>query len=87
MRVTWFFTSKKVMRVHVLAASLLSHTPSPGAVLPRMSVSPPPTQTMSGFEAATPIEPTVPPKYLSVTGCQFMPPSVVLNTPLPDVPM
>ena len=31
--------------------------------------------------------PIVPPKYLSVAGCQLMPPSVVLKTPPPVVPI
>src|SRR5947208_8592267 len=42
---------------------------------------------MSGFDSLTPIPPIVPPKYLSVTGSQVSPPSVVLNTPPPVVPI
>jgi hypothetical protein len=41
---------------------------------------------MSGFDSLIPIAPIVPPKYLSVTGVQVIPPSVVLNTPPPVVP-
>src|SRR5690349_9880268 len=52
-----------------------------------MHVSPPPTQTTSGFFGSTAIAPMVPLKYLSLIGCQFMPPSVVLNTPPPAVPI
>ena len=42
---------------------------------------------MFGFDSLTPIAPMVPPKYLSVTGNQFMPPSVLLKTPPPVVPI
>src|SRR5439155_16770929 len=55
--------------------------------LPRIGYSPVPTYTMSGFDSLTPIPPIVPPKYLSVTGSQVSPPSVVLNTPPPVVPI
>jgi hypothetical protein len=41
---------------------------------------------MSGFDSLMPIAPIVPPKYLSVTGAQVIPPSVVLKTPPPVVP-
>src|SRR5690348_8977769 len=41
---------------------------------------------MSGFDSDTPMAPIVPPKYLSVTGSQVLPPSVLLNTPPPVVP-
>ena len=44
-----------------------------------MSVSPPPTHTISGFDSLTAIAPIVPPKYLSVVGAQLSPPSVVKN--------
>src|SRR5207249_1232532 len=62
-------------------------TPSPAATLPRMGYSPVPTYTMSGFDSETPIAPMVPPKYLSVTGVHVSPPSVVLKTPPPVVPI
>src|SRR3989442_14026032 len=42
---------------------------------------------MSGFDSLTPNAPIVPPKYLSVTGSQVSPPSVVLKTPPPVVPI
>src|SRR5437879_2906477 len=41
---------------------------------------------MSGFDSLTPNAPIVPPKYLSVTGSQVSPPSVLLQTPPPVVP-
>src|SRR5258708_37721903 len=72
--------------VHVLPASAVFHTPSPCDTLPRIGNSPVPTYTMSGFDSETPIAPTVPPKYLSVTGNHALPPSVVLKTPPPSVP-
>src|SRR5439155_1673793 len=62
-------------------------TPSPWDTLPRMGYSPVPTYTTSGFDSLTPIAPIVPPKYLSVTGSQVLPPSVVLKTPPPVVPI
>jgi hypothetical protein len=86
-RFTWFFVSKKATFVHVFAPSFVIQTPSPGAALPRMSLSPPPDHTISGFDSLTASAPIVPPKYLSVTGLQLCPPSVVLNTPPPVVPM
>ena len=52
-----------------------------------MGYSPVPTYTMSGFDSETPIAPMVPPKYLSVTGVHVSPPSVVLKTPPPVVPI
>src|SRR6266705_2401891 len=45
------------------------------------------TYTTSGLEGCTPIAPIVPPKYLSLTGSHVCPPSVVLNTPPPVVPI
>src|SRR5438477_386137 len=36
------------MRIQVRPASRVTHVPSPGPVLPRMSVSPPPAHTVSG---------------------------------------
>ena len=42
---------------------------------------------MSGFDSLTPIAPMVPPKYLSLAGSQVSPPSVVLKTPPPVVPI
>src|SRR6266850_2070593 len=42
---------------------------------------------MSGFDSLTPIAPMVPPKYLSLAGSQVLPPSVVLKTPPPVVPI
>src|SRR5580704_16379960 len=71
---------------HVLPAFVVLNTPSPCETLPRMSYSPVPTYTMSGLDSLTPIAPIVPPKYLSVAGNQWMPPSVVLSTPPPVVP-
>src|SRR5687767_13593358 len=72
--------------VQVLPASFVRHTPSPWETFPRIGFSPPPTYTMSGFDSLTAIEPMVPPKYLSVTGDQVIPASVVLKTPPPVVP-
>ena len=75
------------MYVHVLPPSIVFHTPSPCATLPRIGYSPPPTYTTSGAEGATAIAPIVPPKYLSVTGAQDSPPFTDLNTPPPVVPI
>src|SRR6266513_1453775 len=72
--------------VHVLPPSVVFQTPSPWDTLPRIGNSPVPTYTTSGFDSATPIAPMVPPKYLSVTGSQVLPPSVLLKTPPPVVP-
>ncbi len=66
--------------------SVVFQMPSPWDTLPRIGNSPVPTYTMSGFDSDTPIAPTVPPKYLSVTGSQLLPPSVLLKTPPPVVP-
>ena len=71
----------------VFPPSVVLYTPSPCETLPRIGNSPPPTYTMSGFDSATAIAPMVPPKYLSLTGNQSSPPSVVLKTPPPVVPM
>src|SRR6185503_10542227 len=79
--------SKNSILVHVFPPSAVFHTPSPGAVLPRISVSPPPDHTMSGFDSLTCTAPIVPPKYLSVMGSQLTPASVVLKTPPPVVPI
>src|SRR5881628_3693729 len=73
--------------VHVLPPSVVFQTPSPCETFPRIGYSPVPTYTMSGFDSLTPIPPIVPPKYLSVAGSQVLPPSVVLNTPPPVVPI
>src|SRR6478672_8881597 len=73
--------------VHVLPASVDFHTPSPCETLPRIGYSPPPTYTTSGFDGDTAMPPMVPPKYLSVTAAHDSPPSSVLNTPPPVVPM
>src|SRR5213083_1630372 len=73
--------------VHVLPPSAVFQTPSPWETLPRIAYSPVPTYTTSGFDSLTPIAPIVPPKYLSVTGSQVSPPSVVLKTPPPVVPI
>ena len=72
--------------VHVFPPSLVRQTPSPWDTFPRIGYSPAPTYTMSGFDSLMPIAPIVPPKYLSVTGAQVIPPSVVLKTPPPVVP-
>src|SRR6266496_5011227 len=72
--------------VHVLPPSVVFQTPSPWDTLPRIGNSPVPTYTTSGFDSETPIAPMVPPKYLSVTGSQVLPPSVLLKTPPPVVP-
>ena len=79
--------SKNSIRDQPFPPSFVTQTPSPGAALPRISLSPPPDQTMSGFEALTATAPTVPPKYASVLGAQVIPPSVVLKRPLPVVPI
>src|ERR1700712_5084982 len=42
---------------------------------------------MSAFVGATAIAPMVPPKYLSVVEAHDWPPSVVLKTPAPVVPI
>src|SRR5947208_9822681 len=73
--------------VQFLPPSVVFQTPSPAATLPRMGNSPVPTYTMSGFDSETPIAPMVPPKYLSVTGSHVLPPSVLLKTPPPVVPI
>ncbi len=52
-----------------------------------MGYSPVPTYTTSGFDSLTPNAPIVPPKYLSAAGSQVLPPSVVLKTPPPVVPI
>src|SRR5438105_15118882 len=75
------------MYVHVLPPSVVFHTPSPCATLPRIGYSPPPTYTTSGAEGATAIAPIVPPKYLSVTGAQDSPPFTYWNTPPPVLPI
>src|SRR5688572_12067555 len=75
------------MEVQLRPPSRVTHTPSPCDVLPRMHVSPPPTHTMSGFLGSTVMAPIVPLKNRSVIGCQLMPPSIVLNTPPPVVPI
>src|SRR4051812_1048259 len=80
------FVVARPLNVHVLPASVDFQTPSPCDTLPRSGYSPPPTYTMSGFDGATSTAPIVPPKYLSVTGNQALPPSVLLNTPPPVVP-
>ena len=75
------------MFAHVLPPSVVFHIPSPCDTLPRMANSPPPTYTMSGLLGDTAMPPMVPPKYLSVIGTHVSPPSVVLKTPLPTVPI
>src|SRR5213592_4616168 len=72
---------------HFFPPSVVLKTPSPCETLPRIGYSPVPTYTTSGFDSLTPIPPIVPPKYLSVTGSQVLPPSAVLNTPPPVVPI
>src|SRR5437899_9010843 len=52
-----------------------------------MGYSPVPTYTTAGFDSLTPNAPIVPPKYLSAAGSQVLPPSVVLKTPPPVVPI
>src|SRR5437879_13256056 len=78
--------SARPSKVHVLPPSVVFHTPSPWDTLPRIGTSPVPTYTMSGFDSETPIAPMVPPKYLSVTGRQVLPPSMLLQPALPVVP-
>jgi len=73
--------------VQVFPPSLVRNTPSPWETLPRSGYSPVPTYTTSGFEALTAIAPIVPPKYLSDAAVHVLPPSVVLNTPPPVVPI
>src|SRR6266571_8677739 len=75
------------MEVQVLPPSVVFQTPSPCDTLPRIGYSPVPTYTMSGFASLTPIAPMVPPKYLSDLATQVLPPSVVLKTPPPVVPI
>src|SRR5262245_17143880 len=81
------FESARPMSVHVRPAAFVFHPPSPCETLPRRGNSPPPTYTTSGFDGATRIAPIVPPKYLSDIGAQDCPPSVVLKTPPPVVPI
>src|SRR5947208_15256737 len=79
--------SARTREVHVFPPSVVFQTPSPWDTLPRIGNSPVPTYTTSGFDSETPIAPMVPPKYLSVTGSQVLPPSVLLKPPprvLPD---
>src|SRR5437867_12894759 len=79
--------SARPRKVHVLPPSVVLNTPSPRETLPRIAYSPVPTYTTSGFDSLTPIAPMVPPKYLSAAGSQVAPPSVVLKTPPPVVPI
>src|SRR5687767_10973781 len=79
-------SSRKPRKSHVRPPLVVFHNPSPCAVLPRMQVSPPPTQTMSGLRGSTAIAPMVPPKWRSLIGVQVSPPSVVFMTPPPVVP-
>jgi hypothetical protein len=83
--ICWVSASPR--NVQVLPPSVVFQTPSPWDTLPRIGNSPVPTYTMSGFDSETPMAPIVPPKYLSVTGSQLFPPSVVLKTPPPVVHM
>src|SRR2546422_11609546 len=78
--------SAKPSEVHVLPPSFVFQMPSPCDTLPRIGNSPVPTYTMSGFDSDTQIAPIVPPKYVSVTGSQLLPPSVLLQTPPPAEP-
>src|SRR5688572_5919842 len=80
-------SSRKPIMVQVRPPSVVFQRPSPCAVLPRMQVSPPPTQTMSGLRASTAMAPMVPPKKRSLMGVHVWPPSVVLKTPPPVVPI
>src|SRR5437763_4380178 len=77
----------KPTRVHVLPASAVLYTPSPGMMLPRMHDSPVPMKTTSGRDSETataPIEELV--IWPSVTGAHFMPQSVVFHRPPPAAP-
>src|SRR2546428_524664 len=77
----------RVSSVHVSPPAVDLKPPSPWETLPRIGYSPVPTYTTSGFDSLTPTAPIVPPKYLTVTGSQVSPPSVVLKTPPPVVPI
>src|SRR6267143_4111286 len=79
--------SARPRQVQVLPPSVVFQTPSPCDTLPRIGNSPVPTYTISGFDSETPIAPMVPPKYLSVAAAHVSPPSFVLNTPPPVVPI
>ena len=79
--------SFKPMFVQLRPPSVVFHTPSPCDTLPRIVNSPPPTYTTSGLLGATPMLPIVPPKYLSLIGTHVLPPSTVLKTPEPVVPI
>src|SRR2546425_5838758 len=79
--------SARPSEVHVLPPSVVFQMPSPCETLPRIGYSPVPTYTTSGFDSDTPIAPMVPPKYLSVAAAHVSPPSVVLKTPPPVVPI
>src|SRR5215212_3032904 len=81
------FVSLRPMDVQVLPPSVVFQTPSPCETLPRIGYSPPPTYTTSGAEGATSTAPSVPPKYLSVTGAHDWPALIDLNTPPPVVPI
>src|SRR2546428_373999 len=76
-----------VSSVQCSPPSVVLNPPSRCEPLPRIGYSPVPTYTMSGFDSLTPNAPMVPPKYLSVTDSQVSPPSVVLKTPPPVVPI
>src|SRR6187401_2618429 len=79
-------SSRKPRKVHVRPPSVVFHSPSPCAVLPRMHVSPPPTHTTSGLRESMAMAPMVPPKNRSLIGVHVSPPSVVFITPPPVVP-
>src|SRR5260370_41221677 len=80
------WVSARPRNVQVLPPSVVFQTPSPCDTLPRIGNSPVPTYTMSPLDSETPIAPTLPPKYLSVTGNHVLPPSVVFKTPPPTGP-
>ena len=62
-------------------ASVERYTPLPSETLLRMWASPVPTHTTFGSAVDTAIAPTESTGWSSKTGVQWIPPSVVLNTP------
>src|SRR2546428_578033 len=72
---------------YVSPPALVLQPPPPRATWPPLGFSPDPTSPTSGFDSLTPKAPIVPPKYLSAAGSQVLPPSVVLKTPPPVVPI
>src|SRR5262245_14931552 len=71
---------------HEVPASTDFHMPSPELTLPRHVCSPPPANTTLASLGATATAPIEPPKNPSLTFFQFLPASVVFQTPPPVPP-